>query len=88
MSDFKGIGGFLAWAEDRIAQEHEQHLLMEKNLEKEEFLDHFREDRNDLVEEVNYLRSKGYTIEKACAEVGISRTSYYKRNKKLKEADL
>jgi ACT domain-containing protein len=86
MSDFKGIGGFLAWAEDRIAKEHEQHLLMEKNLEKEEFLDHFRENREDMVDEVNFLRSKGYTIEQACNEVGISRTSYYQRNKKRKEA--
>ena len=59
MSDFKSIGGFLAWAEDRIAKEHEQHLLMEKNLEKEEFLDHFRENREDMVDDVNFLRSKG-----------------------------
>jgi ACT domain-containing protein len=85
---FEGLGGFLAWAEDRIAQEHAQHLLMEKNLEKEEFLDYFRENREDMVDEVNFLRSKGYTIENACKEVGISRTSYYKRNKKLKETEV
>jgi len=85
---FEGLGGFLAWAEDRIAQEHAQHLLMEKNLEKGEFLDYFRENRDDMVDEVNFLRSKGYTVKNACKEVGISRTSHYKRNKKLKEAGV
>ena len=85
---FKGLGGFLAWAEDRIAKEYEQHVLMRENLDEEEFLHHFREDRGGLVEEVNHLRSKGYTQADACKAVGISRTAYYKQNKKNKETAI
>ena len=82
---FKELGGFLAWAEDRIAKEYAQHVLMRENCDEGEFLRHFREDRDGLVQDVNSLRSKGYTQANACKEVGISVTSYYQQNKKLKE---
>lgn len=82
---YRDFGGFLNWAEDRIAKEYEQHLKMEKQCGKEELEDHYREvDKNDLVRQVNELRSEGLTVAKACEQVGISPYSYYTRNRKLK----